>query len=131
MGSPVFPRLRYSFMNLDLLSDIDPALETAFARYDVLTQGILESLPWEEQTALRSNPRRVFVAKVYSSHSFWASLWRPRKAFWQAQGFSIAKPDADWRVSFAFIDPKRQAEALRQSATVESSLPGEIPAPAG
>jgi SNF2 family DNA or RNA helicase len=118
-------------MSLDLLSDIDPALETAFARYDVLAQGILESLPWEEQTAPPNNPRRVFVAKVYSSHVFWALLWRPRKAFWQGQGFSIAKPDSDWRVCFAFIDPARQAEALRRSATVESSLDGTIPAPAG
>src|SRR6516165_12370419 len=115
----------------ELLIDLDPALETAFARYDVVTQGILESLPWEEQTTPLNNPRRVFLAKVYSTHTFWASLWRPRKAFWQAQGFSVAKPDADWRVRFAFIDPARQVEALRQSATVESSLPGEIPAPTG
>jgi len=62
----------------ELLIDLDPALETAFARYDVVTQGILESLPWEEQTAPPDNPRRVFVAKVYSAHTFWASLWRPK-----------------------------------------------------
>jgi SWI/SNF-related matrix-associated actin-dependent regulator 1 of chromatin subfamily A len=115
----------------ELLIDLDPALETAFARYDVVTQGILESLPWEEQTAPPDNPRRVFVAKVYSAHTFWASLWRPRKVFWQAQGFSVAKPDADWRVRFCFVDPTRQAEALRESATVQSSLAGEIPAPDG
>jgi SWI/SNF-related matrix-associated actin-dependent regulator 1 of chromatin subfamily A len=115
----------------DILIDRDPILETAFACYDVATQGILESLPWEEQSASSNNPRRVFVAKVYSTHIFWASLWRPRKAFWQTQGFSIAKPDADWRVRFCFIDPTRQADARRQSATIESSLAGEIPAPAG
>jgi SWI/SNF-related matrix-associated actin-dependent regulator 1 of chromatin subfamily A len=115
----------------ELLIDIDPALEAAFARYGALAQGILESLPWEEAPASPNNPRRRFVAKVYSTHTFWASLWRPRKAFWQAQGFAIAKPDADWRVVFTFTDPARRTEALRQSAAVESSGDSEIPVPAG
>src|SRR6516165_7553073 len=99
----------------ELLTDIDPALEAAFSRYGVMAQGILESLPWEERPALPTNPRRVFMVKVASSHTFWALLWRPRKVLLQAQGFSIAKPDADWRLFFTFIDPDRKAEALRQS----------------
>jgi SWI/SNF-related matrix-associated actin-dependent regulator 1 of chromatin subfamily A len=115
----------------ELLIDIDSVLETAFSRYGTLDQGILESLPWEEQPASPNNPRRRFVAKIDSAHAFWALLWRPRKAFWQAQGFGIAKPDADWRVVFTFTDPARRTEALRQSAAVESSGDGEIPAPAG
>jgi SWI/SNF-related matrix-associated actin-dependent regulator 1 of chromatin subfamily A len=115
----------------ELLTDIDPALEAAFSRYGVVAQGILESLPWEERPALPTNPRRVFMVKVASSHTFWALLWRPRKVLLQAQGFSIAKPDADWRLFFTFIDPDRKAEALRQSQSVESSGYSEAPAPAG
>jgi SWI/SNF-related matrix-associated actin-dependent regulator 1 of chromatin subfamily A len=116
----------------ELLTDIDPVLEAAFSHYGALAQGILESLPWEERASgLPMNPRRVFVAKIPSSHTFWALLWRPRKVLLQTQGFSIAKPDADWRIFFTFIDPDRKAEALRQSASVESSGRGEVPAPAG
>jgi SWI/SNF-related matrix-associated actin-dependent regulator 1 of chromatin subfamily A len=115
----------------ELLLDIDPALEAAFSRYGAPNQGILESLSWEEAPASPNNPRRRFVAKVYSTHLFWFLLWRPRKAFWRAQGFSVTKPDADWRVIFTLTDPARQAEALRQSTAVESSGNGEAPAPAG
>jgi len=116
---------------IELLTDIDPALEAAFSRYGAPTQKILESLLWEEHTTPPNNPCRRFVAKVRSTHIFWALLWRPRKEFWQSQGFSIAKPDADWRVVFAFVDPARRAEAIRESESVESSGNGEAPAPAG
>jgi hypothetical protein len=111
-----------------ILADIDPVLEAIFERYGALAQGILESLPWIEETS--ADVRRTFIAKVYSAHPFWSALWRPNKVYWQRMGFSISKPGENWLVTFRFRDPSRLAAALAASNSVDSTE-GEIPAPSG
>jgi SWI/SNF-related matrix-associated actin-dependent regulator 1 of chromatin subfamily A len=115
---------------MELLSDIDPLLESIFFRFGAVTQGILESLPWIETTSgAESGSFRTWAATIHSEHMFWAALWRPKKSFWQRAGFSIIKPGEHWVVLFRYNDPSRLRAAIEASRAVVSS--GEIPAPSG
>src|SRR6266853_6218532 len=93
-----------------LPNDLAPVLEERFLAFDPAAQSILERLLWEEQPP--RPPRRIFVAKVYRYDLFWPALWRPNKATMLRYGFSVSKPDDDWRVTYSFIDSIAAAPAV-------------------
>jgi SWI/SNF-related matrix-associated actin-dependent regulator of chromatin subfamily A-like protein 1 len=101
-----------------LLQDIDPRLEAFFAKFGAVGQGMLESLPWQEQPA--AGNRVMFTAKAYLAHSWWQS-WRTQKLKWRRLGFSVAKPGDDWIVTLS----------LPQTGPAPPRNSGVIPVPDG
>jgi SWI/SNF-related matrix-associated actin-dependent regulator 1 of chromatin subfamily A len=111
----------------ELLSGIDPLLESFFSRFGVAAQGILESLPWIEIPG--NGSIRHWDAVVYPEHVFWAALWRPNKMHWRKLGFSVSKPVEHWIVSFRCTDLAYCAKAIERSRAVVPE--GDVPVPCG